>query len=58
MDYTYNIVGIDLGMRTLATLSNGLKIANLDTRHEEKMIKNTKKAYHEKNTTAPATTKH
>ena len=44
MDYTYNIVGIDLGMRTLATLSNGLKIANLDTRHEEKMIKKYQKS--------------
>ena len=44
MDYTYNIVGIDLGMRTLATLSNGLKIANLDTRHEDKMIKKYQKS--------------
>ena len=44
MDYTYNIVGIDLGMRTLATLSNGLKIANLDTCHEEKMIKKYQKS--------------
>ena len=30
---------IDLGIRTLATLSNGLKITNLDTTHEDKMIK-------------------
>ena len=44
MDYTYNIVGIDLGMRTLATLSNGLKITNLDTTHEEKMIKKYQKS--------------
>jgi putative transposase len=36
---TYESVGIDLGMRTLATLDNGLKIANLDVSHEEKMIK-------------------
>ena len=36
---TYEFVGIDLGMRTLATLDNGLKIANLDVTHEEKMIK-------------------
>ena len=27
---TKEFVGIDLGMRTLATLDNGLKIANLD----------------------------
>ena len=44
MDYTYKSVGIDLGMRTLATLSNGLKITNLDTRHEEKMIKKYQKS--------------
>ena len=31
-------MGIDLGMRTLATLSNGLKIANLDVTYEESMI--------------------
>jgi putative transposase len=36
---THKFVGIDLGMRTLATLDNGLKIANLDVSHEEKMIK-------------------
>jgi putative transposase len=34
----YDAVGIDLGMRTLATLSNGLKIANLDVTYEESMI--------------------
>ena len=44
MDYTYKSVGIDLGMRTLATLSNGLKITNLDTTHEEKMIKKYQKS--------------
>ena len=36
---TLNSVGIDLGLKTLATLSNGLKITNLDLTHEEKMIK-------------------
>lgn len=35
----YESVGIDLGMRTLATLDNGLKIANLDVKYEENMIK-------------------
>ena len=44
MDYTYKGVGIDLGMRTLAILSNGIKITNLDTRHEEKMIKKYQKS--------------
>ena len=44
MDYTYKSVGIDLGMRTLATLSNGLKITNLDTTNEEKMIKKYQKS--------------
>ena len=32
-------VGIDLGMKTLATLSTGLKITNLDLTYEEDMIK-------------------
>ena len=36
---TKEFVGIDLGMRTLATLDNGLKIANLDVTYEENMIK-------------------
>ena len=36
---SFDSVGIDLGLRTLATLSNGLKITNLDLTHEEKMIK-------------------
>ncbi len=31
---THKFVGIDLGIRTLATLDNGLKIANLDVTHE------------------------
>ena len=36
---THKFVGIDLGMKTLATLDNGLKIANLDVTYEESMIK-------------------
>ncbi|MBQ6350892.1 MAG: transposase [Methanobrevibacter sp.] len=36
---TNKAVGIDLGMRTLSTLDNGLKIANLDVTYEENMIK-------------------
>ena len=36
---TGDSIGIDLGIRNLATLSNGLKIANLDTTKEDKMIK-------------------
>lgn len=36
---TLNSVGIDLGLKTLATLSNGLKITNLDLSYEEQMIK-------------------
>ena len=36
---TLNTVGIDLGLKTLATLSNGLKITNLDLTYEEQMIK-------------------
>ena len=32
-------VGIDLGLKTLATLSNELKITNLDLTYEDKMIK-------------------
>ena len=36
---TNEAVGIDLGMRTLATLDNELKIANLDVKYEESMIK-------------------
>lgn len=39
MKKTGKTLGIDLGIRTLATLSNGLKIINLDTTHEDKMIK-------------------
>lgn len=40
----YDAVGIDLGMKTLATLDNGLKIANLDVSHEESMIKKYQKS--------------
>ena len=36
---TFLSVGIDLGLKTLATLSNELKIINLDLTYEEKMIK-------------------
>ena len=32
-------IGIDLGLKTLATLSNGLEITNLDLKKEEKMIR-------------------
>ena len=38
-DKTFLSVGIDLGLKTLATLSNELKITNLDLTYEEKMIK-------------------
>ncbi len=36
---TFDSIGIDLGLRTLATLSNGLEKANLDVSYEEKMIR-------------------
>lgn len=36
---TGNDVGIDLGLRSLITLSNGLEKANLDATYEDKMIK-------------------
>lgn len=36
---TFYPVGIDLGLETLATLSNELKIANLDLAYEDQMIK-------------------
>ena len=36
---TFDSVGIDLGLKTLATLSNSLKITNLDLTMEEQMIK-------------------
>ena len=43
-------MGIDLGIRTLATLDNGLKIANLDVTHEENMIKKYQKRLSRKKT--------
>lgn len=39
LDKIGDCVGIDLGIRTLATLDNGLKIANLDTTFEDEKIK-------------------
>ena len=36
---TFDRIGIDLGLRALATLSNGLEKANLDVAYEEKMIR-------------------
>ena len=42
-------IGIDLGLKTLVTLSNTQEIANLNLSHEETMIKkNTRKNYQEK----------
>ena len=38
LDKTGKEVGIDLGLKNLATLSNGQEIANLDLTHEDKMI--------------------
>ena len=38
-DRTFESVGIDLGLRTLATLSNELKKANIDVTYENEMIK-------------------
>ncbi len=38
LPYSSESVGIDMGLKTFATLSNGLKIANLDVTYEEKMI--------------------
>ena len=37
-DKTFESVGIDLGLRTLATLSNELEKANIDVTYEEEMI--------------------
>ena len=37
-DRTFDGIGIDLGLRSLATLSNGLEKANLDVSYEDKMI--------------------
>ena len=38
LDKTGKEVGIDLGLKNLATLSNGQEIANLDLTQEDKMI--------------------
>lgn len=38
LSYSSGAVGIDMGLKKFATLSNGLKIANLDVTYEEKMI--------------------
>ena len=38
LDKTGKEVGIDLGLKNLATLSNGQEIANLDLNKEDKMI--------------------
>ena len=43
LEKTLNVVGIDLGLKSLATLSNGLKITNLELTYEEKMIKKCQK---------------
>ena len=46
---TFLSVGIDLGLETLATLSNELKITNLDLNLEDKMIKKYQKILSRKN---------
>ena len=46
---TFLSVGIDLGLKTLATLSNELKITNLDLTYEDKMIKKYQKILSRKN---------
>lgn len=48
---TAKVIGIDLGLKNLATLSNELEIANLDLQREDNMIrKYQKKNYPDKNT--------
>ena len=37
-DKTFESVGVDLGLRTLATLSNELEKANIDVTYEDEMI--------------------
>ena len=37
-DKTFESIGVDLGLRTLATLSNELEKANIDVTYEEEMI--------------------
>lgn len=39
LKHTGEVIGIDLGLKNLATLSNELEIANLDIKREETMIK-------------------
>ena len=39
LEKTGNNIGIDLGLKNLATLSNGQEITNLDLKKEDKMIK-------------------
>ena len=39
LKHTGKNIGIDLGLKNLATLSNGQEIANLDLKHEDQMIK-------------------
>ncbi|MBQ2653816.1 MAG: transposase [Methanobrevibacter sp.] len=46
---TFLSVGIDLGLETLATLSNELKITNFDLTYEEKMIKKYQRILSRKN---------
>ena len=38
LEKTGKSIGVDLGFKKLATLSNGLEIDNLDLRHEDEMI--------------------
>ena len=38
MEHSGKNIGIDLGLKNLATLSNGQEIVNLDLRYEDKMI--------------------
>ena len=39
LKHTGENIGIDLGLKNLATLSNGQEITNLDLKHEDQMIK-------------------
>jgi putative transposase len=39
LEHTGENIGIDLGLKNLATLSNGLEIANLDLKREDEMIR-------------------
>ena len=38
LEKTGKSIGIDLGLKNLATLSNGQEITNLDLKREDKMI--------------------